>query len=295
VTGVAVLAHSGKTLGGGLGELRKVLAHAGVTDPLWFEVPKSNKARKRVRQAVDEGADLVFVWGGDGMVQQCIDALASRPVTIAIVPAGTANLLATNLGIPKDIEQAVEIGLHGARRRLDVGVVNGERFAVMAGAGMDAMMIRDADAGLKDRIGRLAYVWTGIKNLGKSRTRVTVKLEGNLWFKGMAGCLLVGNVGSLFGGITVFDDAQPDDGFLEVGLVTAKSTLQWLRALSRTAVARADGSPFVQTTRARELTVRFDRPMPYEVDGGDRPPTKRLKIRVEPAAVTVCVPEEVSP
>ena len=295
MTGVAVVAHSGKTLGGGLGELRKVLAHAGVTDPLWFEVPKSNKAPKRARQAVDEGADLVFVWGGDGMVQQCIDALASKSATIAIVPAGTANLLATNLGIPKDIEQAVEIGLHGARRRLDVGVVNGERFAVMAGAGLDAMMIRDADAGLKDRIGRLAYVWTGIKNLGKSRARVTVKLEGNLWFKGRAGCLLVGNVGSLFGGVTVFDDAQPDDGFLEVGLVTAKSTWQWLRALSRTAVARADGSPFVQTTRARKLTVRFDRPMPYEVDGGDRPPTKRLKIRVEPAAVTVCVPEEVSP
>ena len=88
---------------------------------------------------------------------------------------------------------------------------------------------------------------------------------------------------------------NPTTAFLEVGLVTAKSTGQWLRALSRIAVARADGSPFVQTTRARKLTVRFDRPMPYEVDGGDRPPTKRLKIRVEPEAVTVCVPEEVSP
>ena len=125
MTGVAVVAHSGKTLGGGLGELRKVLAHAGVTDPLWFEVPKSAKAPKRARQAVDDGADLVFVWGGDGMVQQCIDALASKPATIAIIPAGTANLLATNLGIPKDIEQAVEIGLHGGRRRIDLGVVNG--------------------------------------------------------------------------------------------------------------------------------------------------------------------------
>jgi diacylglycerol kinase (ATP) len=295
MTGVAVVAHSGKTLGGGLGELRKILAQAGVTDPLWFEVPKSAKAPKRARQAVEEGADLVFVWGGDGMVQQCVDALASKSATIAIVPAGTANLLATNLGIPKDIEQAVEIGLHGGRRCLDVGVVNGERFVVMAGAGFDAMMIRDADAGLKDRIGRLAYVWTGIKNLGMNRARVTVKIEGNTWFKGRAGCLLVGNVGSLFGGITVFDDAQPDDGFLEVGLVTAKSTGQWLRAIGRIAVARADGSPFVQTTRARKLTVRFDRPMPYEVDGGDRPPTKRLKIRVEPAAITICVPVEVSP
>ena len=59
----------------------------------------------------------MFVWGGDGMVQRCIDALAGSDATLAIVPAGTANLLATNLGIPKDIDEAVEIGLHGARRR----------------------------------------------------------------------------------------------------------------------------------------------------------------------------------
>jgi YegS/Rv2252/BmrU family lipid kinase len=292
VTCVAVLAHSGKSLGGGLGELRDVLARAGVTAPLWFEVPKSKKAPARARQALDEGADLVFVWGGDGMVQQCVGSLASTAATIAIVPAGTANLLATNLGIPKNIDQAVDIGLNGASRRLDVGVVNGERFAVMAGAGFDAMMIRDADNQMKRRLGRLAYVWTGAKNLGKSRVHATVKIDGEPWFDGVAGCLLVGNVGSLFGGVTVFEDAEPDDGWLEVGLVTAESSWQWLRALGRTAVARADSSPFVRTTRARKVTARFDQPIPYELDGGDRPPTRRLKIKLEPQAVAIRVPEE---
>ena len=95
------------------------------------------------------------------MVQRCIDALAGTGVTVAILPAGTANLLATNLGIPKDLAAAVDIGLHGRHRPLDVGVINGERFAVMAGTGFDAMMIKDADRGLKDKAGRLAYVWTG--------------------------------------------------------------------------------------------------------------------------------------
>ena len=162
---VAVVAHTGKTIGGGLVELRRLLEAEGVTDPLWYEVPKSRKAPKRVKRALDEGAELVFVWGGDGMVQRCADVLAGSEATMAILPAGTANLFASNLGIPTDLEEAVEVGLYGAKRKLDVGRMNGERFCVMAGAGFDARMIRDADGGLKDRVGRAAYVWTGAKNL----------------------------------------------------------------------------------------------------------------------------------
>ena len=110
---VAVVAHSGKTLEGGLGALRDELASAGVVDPLWFEVPKSKMAPKRVREALDAGAELVFVWGGDGMVQRCVDAVVGSDATLAIIPAGTANLFASNLGIPKDIRAAVALGVHG--------------------------------------------------------------------------------------------------------------------------------------------------------------------------------------
>ena len=110
---VAVVAHSGKSLGGGLPELRDELAAAGVADPLWFEVPKSKMAPKQVRKALEAGADLVFVWGGDGMVQRCVDAMAGSDAALAIVPAGTANLFASNLEIPKDIRAAVAIGLAG--------------------------------------------------------------------------------------------------------------------------------------------------------------------------------------
>ena len=106
VTTVAVIAHAGKALGGGLDQLRSVLAHEGVDSSLWYEVPKSRKATKRVREAVDLGADLLFVWGGDGMVRRCVDGLTGgRDVDIAIVPAGTANLLATNLGVPRTSRQ----------------------------------------------------------------------------------------------------------------------------------------------------------------------------------------------
>ena len=195
---VAVVAHAGKTFGGGLVELRHVLEEEGIVDPFWVEVPKSRKAPKQVKRALKDGAELLFVWGGDGTVQRCLDTVAGTKVPVAIVPAGTANLFATNLGIPQDIRQAVAIGLRGERRRLDVGRFNGERFGVMAGAGFDAAMIRDADGGLKDRLGRVAYVWTGSKNLRAKPFKAKISVDGASWYDDKASCILVGNVGRLF-------------------------------------------------------------------------------------------------
>jgi YegS/Rv2252/BmrU family lipid kinase len=288
---VAVVAHSGKTLGGGLAELRRVLAAEGVDDPLWYEVPKSRKAPAQVRRALKEGAELVFAWGGDGMVQRCIDVLAGSDVSLAIVPAGTANLFAANLGLPKDIEEAVAVGLRGERRSLDVGRFNGERFGVMAGAGFDASMIRDAgDGGLKARLGRVAYVWTGSQNLSAKPFRAEIEVDGAGWYKGKASCILLGNVGKLFGGVEAFEDARPDDGKLELGVVTAEGLLEWGRILARTAAGSSSASPFVQTTKASSVKVKLNRKVLYELDGGDRTKTKAFKVKVEPGAITVCVP-----
>jgi YegS/Rv2252/BmrU family lipid kinase len=290
MTSVAVVAHSGKSLGGGLPELRSTLERFGVTDPMWFEVPKSKRAPKVVRRALADGADLVFVWGGDGMVQRCLDVIAGSGATVAIVPAGTANLFATNLGIPKDMTAAVEIGMHGRRRRLDVGIVNGEHFAVMAGAGFDALMIRDADGNLKDRMGRVAYIWTGAKNLRAARVATRIDVDGRKWFEGNTSCVLVGNIGTLMGAVTAFPDARPDDGILDIGVVTADGALQWIRTLARTATGKAHKSPFVRTARGKKFDVRFAKKIAYELDGGDRKPSARLRVNVRPDAITVCVP-----
>ena len=125
MTKVAVIAHAGKSFGDGLPELRRELARQGVDDPLWIEVPKSRfvveageaRARRRLRAALRVG------WRRDGAALRRRACRIETP--LAILPAGTANLLATNLGIPQDIEQAVAIGLRGERRKLDVGTVRG--------------------------------------------------------------------------------------------------------------------------------------------------------------------------
>ncbi len=287
---VAVVAHRGKTLDGGLDELRKQLRDVGVADPLWYEVPKSRKAPGKVRKALKHGARLVFVWGGDGMVQRCVDTLAGSGATVAIIPAGTANLFATNLGIPHDLAEAVGIGLHGQRRRLDLGEVNGEHFAVMAGVGFDAEMIGDAKGDLKRRAGRLAYLWTGLRHLRDGAVPVKIRVDGRTWFDGRASCVLVGNVSKISGGIRAFEDARPDDGWIDVGVATAEGAWQWARALGRMVVDRSDRSPLVRVTRAKELDVRLGVPMTYELDGGARDRTDRLRARVVTGAITVCVP-----
>ena len=286
---VAVIAHAGKSLGGGLPELRRVLRDEGVSDPLWREVPKSRRAPREVERVLKQGAELIIAWGGDGMVQRCVDALGGAKAAFAVIPAGTSNLFATNLGIHRDITEAVRVALRGDRRRLDVGRFNGERFAVMAGAGFDAAMIKGAGSH-KERLGRAAYILSGAGNLHAKPFEATIKVDGARWYKGRANCILLGNMGEIFGGIAVFQDAQPDDGLLDLGVVTADGTVQMARTVARTVFGTAEKSPFVRVTKARSVRVKLDRRVRYELDGGDRTKVRSFAVDVEAGAVTVCVP-----
>jgi len=241
---------------------------------------------------LDGGAELLLVWGGDGTVQRSIDAIDGSKTPLAILPAGTANLLATNLGIPQDIQQAVAIGLEGERHKLDVGRFNGERFAVMAGAGFDAAMLEQAEGTLKDRLGRVAYVWSGSQNLRSKPFKAKIEVDGAPWYAGAASCILVGNVGRLFGGVEVFQDARPDDGRLELGVVNADGVVDWMRTIARTAAGHPERSPLVQTTTAKKIKVKLNRKVLYEVDGGDREKVRAFTVKVQPAAITICHPPQ---
>jgi diacylglycerol kinase (ATP) len=265
VARVAVVAHSAKAMEGGLGGLRDELDSRGHADALWFEVPKSKFAPDAVAEA-------------------------DRTLPLAILPAGTANLLALNLGIPLTIPEAVAIGLEGVRREMDTATVNGEHFAVMAGAGLDALMIRDADGGLKDRLGRAAYLLTGARNLRTSPVSAEVTVDGNRLHKGVITCVIVGNVGKVLGGLELFAGSRLDDGQVEVGVVTAKSLSQWARTIGRAVVGRPEDSPFITTSRGEKVTVRLDHAIPYELDGGVRKAASKLKFRARRASVVMCLP-----
>ncbi len=192
--------------------------------------------------------------------------------------------------MPHDLAEAVKVGLHGDRRRLDAGSVNGERFMVMAGAGFDARMIADADRGMKDRLGRTAYIATGIRNLGARRVRAVVTVDGKRFFKGKVSCVLTANVGKILGGVEAFPQAQPDDGHLELGVATARNPVEWTRTLGRLVLGHPEQSPFTKVTQGKKVKIRFDQKVRFELDGGARPARKKLRVKVHPGSVTVCVP-----
>jgi diacylglycerol kinase family enzyme len=126
-------------------------------------------------------------------------------------------------------------------------------------------------------------------------TPVCIEVDGTEWFEGDASCVLLGNVGRITGGIPAFDDARPDDGWLEVGVATAAGAMQWARTLGRMAVGRSDKSPFVRITRARKVRITLEQPTMYELDGGSREQVTKVKAKVVPGALTVCVAEDPAP
>lgn len=297
---VAVVAHSKKRLAGhDVNDLMDAFESLGCVREGWstprlFETAKSKQVPKAIRNAIDEGAELIYVWGGDGSVQQAVDTIAGTGVSLAILPAGTANSLARALGIPIDLEAAIAIGAGTTRRTLDVGTVNGEHFVVMAGAGFDASLMRDTSASDKAKLGKLAYIRSARQHLSDKLVQTTIKVDGEQWFRGRVSCVLVGNVGRVMGGGVAFAHAEPDDGRLEVGIVSARNAWDWGKVAARMATGHPERSRLVETTAARRIKIRFDTPVLYELDGGVRTATDRLDIRVVPAALTVSVPSPTS-
>ncbi len=240
----------------------------------------------QTRAAVDGGAEIVVACGGDGTVRACLDPLAGTDTALGIVPLGTGNLLASNLGIPAGLDAGGGVG-RGERRRIDLGRVNGEAFAVMAGSGFDALMIRDANDTLKSKVGTAAYVLSAAKNLKSDLVRTKVTVDGAVWFDGRTTMVLVGNFGTISGGLEVFPDAQPDDGVLDIAVMSASKLREWASIGWRLVRRRPQKVELARRTQGTDIVIEHRVARPYELDGEDREPTKRLEFTVEPQAITI--------
>jgi diacylglycerol kinase (ATP) len=265
------------------------LAAAGL-DARWLETTRDDPGQGLTRRAVAEGVDLVMAQGGDGTVMACVTGLAGTEVPLAVLPGGTGNLLATNLDIPSDLDGAVEVALHGERRRLDVAAMGDDRFVVMGGIGFDAAMLRDADPRLKARLGAVAYVVSGLGHLRRRVARFELRLDDGPPIRRAGQGVLVGNLGRLQGGLQIMPDARPDDGLLDVAVLRTGALADWLRLAVRVLLRRRRKDPELEVFRARRVEVRCDRPQPVERDGEPAPATDRLVVEVVPRALTLCVP-----
>lgn len=271
----------------GVDELREAFGeHDGGHRIRWAPTTADDPGPGQASEAVERGADTVVACGGDGTVRAVAESLAGTGTALGVVPLGTGNLLAANLDIPTGLD-AVPRALSAPVRRFDVGAVNGERFVVMAGVGFDAAMIRDANSAVKRRLGSVAYMVSGAKNLPARILRARISIDGEAVWSGRTAMVLVGNCGAVTGGLPVFPDAEPDDGVLDVAVLTAEKATDWAVILWRLLRRREQPSRLVKRFSGHQIVVELDQPAPYELDGEDRDPTNRLEFTVEPDTLEV--------
>ena len=266
------------------------LANAGWPEPDYYETTPEDAGRGQATEAAEKGAELIFACGGDGTVMAVVTALAGTDVAMAVLPAGTGNLLAANLGLATDAATGVQVALDGGRRRIDVGVVEDQCFAVMAGMGFDAEMLEGTSDAAKKHIGWLAYVGGALKHLRNRPMRVRIVLDGGAPMPRRPRTVIVGNVGRLQGGVRLLGDAKPDDGKLDVAILSPNNLAHWA-SLGWAVVRRSKRVPRMETFTAERVEIQSLRAEPRQLDGDLIEPGKMLKIHVKHRALLLCVPQ----
>ena len=280
-------------------EFRRIVDEAltarGFDDSLWLETTEDDAGHTMAKRAIEETVDLVVVAGGDGTVRVVCAELARTAIPVAVLPAGTGNLLARNLGIPLDLDTALSQLLDGRDHRIDSVRVDGDQldtdlFVVMAGLGLDAAIIGDAPDQLKKHVGWAAYVVSTLKNLNHPFVRVEITIDDQPPVVRRARTVVIGNVGTLQANIPLLPDALPDDGLIDAVVLAPRRLSHWPRlALSLVLKSMQEGRN-IERYRGKRIQVTAARTVRRQLDGDTIEDGRTLRAEVEPDALVVRVP-----
>jgi diacylglycerol kinase family enzyme len=270
-------------------------ARAAGWEPVFAETSPADSGLGPARQAIAAGASLVFAAGGDGTVRACAQALAGTGIPLAIVPLGTANLAARALRIPARAGRAIDAGLRGRDRAIDMATADlgdGEAisFIAMAGMGLDAAVVAAARAPDKRRLGWVAYAVSGLAHLSVPAADFTVRLDGEAPLRRRARCVVAGNAGLLPGGFVLLPEARLDDGRLDVGILAPSGALGWPRAAARVLTRSRRQDLTLERFQARRVEIAAPVDLPRQVDGEIVAAGRTLTVSVCPGALTVRQP-----
>jgi YegS/Rv2252/BmrU family lipid kinase len=243
-------------------------------------------------EALKKGFQCVVAIGGDGTINEIARALLGTQIPLGIIPKGSGNGFAREFGIPLDPRQACETLLQSKAISIDVGKINEEYFFNVAGLGFDAQVGYAYNQAQKGgRRGRLPYFFLGIKeyfsyvpsamnlSLGGKERRLTPFLIA------IANCKQYGI------GAKIAPKAVVNDGFLNLSIVHQAPWYQYLWHLPKVFTGNFDQAPFLETVLTKEVTIAPEKKVPYHIDGEIRFGGGTLVVRIEPAAVTLKVPQ----
>jgi diacylglycerol kinase (ATP) len=277
----------------------RLLAGAFAVRGAAFDVVKTaggGDAEAAARGAVREGYRAVVAVGGDGTVREVITGLVGSGIPLGIVPKGTGNQVAANLGIPRFIEGAVEVAVHGVPARIDLGrLEEGRYFALAAGAGWDADIIAGATRALKSRFGLGAYLFSGLRSGIVPPAADFRVLADDTELHVRAAMVLVANMGEYVANVippvtvTVGPDISFRDGLLDVCVFAPRRASDVAALLWRIARRRYRGDDRLIYLRAAHVRVESDPPVVTEADG-DLVGSTPLAAHVVPGGITVLLP-----
>jgi diacylglycerol kinase (ATP) len=256
---------------------------------------KAGDAERLAQEAVEDGADIVGVYGGDGSVMEVASALRGTSTPMAIFPGGTANVMSVELGIPStDIETSIDFIANGnyTTRRIDMGRVNDRLFLLRIGIGLEADMMKSADQEIKNRFGMLAYAFSAVNEMRNlTPTLYRVRVDGELHEVEGISCMIANSGNVAIGGLTLSKKIDISDGALDV-VIFRRADLAAMITVSAAVIspnAEATDSPQLKHYQGREIVVEADPPQTISIDGEVIEPTP-LIASILPGAVNVIVP-----
>ncbi|MGC5048894.1 diacylglycerol/lipid kinase family protein [Micrococcus porci] len=274
----------------------------GLGEVLVLETTGEDPGTAMAREALTAGVRLVVAAGGDGTVRTVAEQLAGTDVALGVMPLGTGNLLARNLGLPiNDIEKCLRIALTGRQRRIDTvdvrlthedGARTRQTFTVIGGAGYDAEIMGDTKDELKDMAGWLAYSEAGMRHLRGRRHEVSITLDGGAVQRFKVRSVMVANCGMLTGGMELLPEAKLDDGLLDVLVLSPRHALDWVRIAAKTLTRHRASIPVMHTEQAQRVQVRFAEPMSSQLDGDATGDITALDARIQPDSLVVMLADE---